>query len=1072
MKKDRLYTVNKWNKSAVGNVFDEGGLFKPQGYLAPSLGGTQFSSTSNLGINNINLTKPNTVPRVNWSNGVERSKAIGTSAGKLENFRKANGLSSVTSKPNVSGNVRLLPSIGAVGAALGGVAGDAIRGGFDDGGVGSSIQNIGGQIGSLIPGPVGGFISFGSGVVGGLFSRMFGVKENKENTNFIKQNTQNAINSGNTLAASSDNASLVSNAGKMIGSSGFNWEDLYQNGWFTSKGTRLGNNLIAKENTGLNIQSHGLATGAENVDTNMDRNALKNFAAFGGPLGTNMGAVDYGFMSDFLTMKNNQKNTEGLDNPFAGVSPAFFAKGGKIEIKHPGRLTALKKRTGKTEAELWAEGNPSVRKMITFARNARKFKHAYGGYLDAVNNLLAFGGDLETHGGDYPTKLTHIDAGGSHEENPNQGVQIGKDQEGTPNLVEEGEVIYDDYVFSNRISVDDATKERFNLSKKKDLTYADLAKKLEKNIAETPNDPISQATFKAQMQTLQEEQERQKQEMETKRAKEAFESLSPEEQVAVMQQQAAQEQAAQDAVIQEEAMTQQQVQPSPEEIAMAQQQEQMTQPEIVEDQSVMAEGGNLFEEGGSKKNVGTWKNDKENHWDVFTKPGLKRYIENIRQRLDMAPDEESKTAVRKDAMNELNSLQQSYYDHIRNGIGKSNYGYSEDVLNHQKLFDRLFGNTGFYTKDDNGNIKNLIAEAINLPKGAATEDKPDNWFDGYNGPRTSIRNFGSTSYGDDAYYKDLVDDFADLGLTYAPNDNWKDDNGTLYGLSIPEIDAAKEAAEKAPKVWDWNTGSWIDRPAEATSEQKVLTPTTPTPTPQITSEDEDVVPRHRAEWPRYAGLFGPVTGLTMMTAGIGRPDYSGLDSALAMASEASNQSTYIPIGDKLQYSPLDIWYEQNRLDQNSRATDRVLTNSSNPARMAGILTNSYNNQIASAELGRKALEYNDTKKAQVADFNRNTDLQNSHMGLQSSIYNAEMANKARHYRSSLAADIARQKLENEAGWYNSLYSNINNLYKGMSELGRENEDKNWRDILALSGAFGNLNPEIYKQLRIKKKSRK
>lgn len=65
----------------------------------------------------------------------------------------------------------------------------------------------------------------------------------------------------------------------------------------------------------------------------------------------------------------------------------IYAGGGKIEIKHPGRLTALKERTGKTEAELWATGNTATRKMITFARNARKWhKGADGLYLDTEAN--------------------------------------------------------------------------------------------------------------------------------------------------------------------------------------------------------------------------------------------------------------------------------------------------------------------------------------------------------------------------------------------------------------------------------------------------------------------------------------------------------------------------------------------------------------------------------------------------------------------------------------------------------------------------------------------------------------
>ena len=62
-----------------------------------------------------------------------------------------------------------------------------------------------------------------------------------------------------------------------------------------------------------------------------------------------------------------------------------YKEGGSINIKHPGRLTALKERTGKTEAELWATGNAHTRKMITFARNARKWKHDDGGSLSGFS---------------------------------------------------------------------------------------------------------------------------------------------------------------------------------------------------------------------------------------------------------------------------------------------------------------------------------------------------------------------------------------------------------------------------------------------------------------------------------------------------------------------------------------------------------------------------------------------------------------------------------------------------------------------------------------------------------------
>ena len=69
-----------------------------------------------------------------------------------------------------------------------------------------------------------------------------------------------------------------------------------------------------------------------------------------------------------------------------------MAKGGKIHIKpsHRGRLTELKKSTGKTEAELYKNGSAATRKMITFARNARKWKHGLGGHLFGEDARLTF----------------------------------------------------------------------------------------------------------------------------------------------------------------------------------------------------------------------------------------------------------------------------------------------------------------------------------------------------------------------------------------------------------------------------------------------------------------------------------------------------------------------------------------------------------------------------------------------------------------------------------------------------------------------------------------------------------
>ena len=113
-------------------------------------------------------------------------------------------------------------------------------------------------------------------------------------------------------------------------------------------------------------------------------------------------------------------------------------------------------------------------------------------------NKKADGGNLFTNG------VTTIGNGGTHESNPYEGVQMGVDPQGIPNLVEEGEVIYDDYVFSNRLRVPKEVKQKYKL---RGVTFADAAKQLQKESEERPNDPISKRGLNAAMVMLQQEQE-------------------------------------------------------------------------------------------------------------------------------------------------------------------------------------------------------------------------------------------------------------------------------------------------------------------------------------------------------------------------------------------------------------------------------------------------------------------------------------------------------------------------------------------------------------------------------------
>lgn len=106
----------------------------------------------------------------------------------------------------------------------------------------------------------------------------------------------------------------------------------------------------------------------------------------------------------------------------------------------------------------------------------------------SVNTSFAAGGLLSDN---FTNGVTEVNAGGTHEENPYSGVPMGMAEDGQPNLVEEGEAIYNDYVFSNRLKVPKAIRSKYKLRGPKDMTYAEAFLKAQEESEERENDPIS-----------------------------------------------------------------------------------------------------------------------------------------------------------------------------------------------------------------------------------------------------------------------------------------------------------------------------------------------------------------------------------------------------------------------------------------------------------------------------------------------------------------------------------------------------------------------------------------------------
>lgn len=171
---------------------------------------------------------------------------------------------------------------------------------------------------------------------------------------------------------------------------------------------------------------------------------------------------------------------------------------GDIAKKYPLLLEAVKEgNLDKIKEEAKVHYTPKGKTKPIEDTRRNKFREDNFWYYE-------LGGPINTHGGVFDNGVTIVGNGGTHEENPLEGVQMGVDEQGIPNLVEEGEVIFNDYVFSNRIEAPKNLKKRYKFKGK---TFADVAKSIQKESEERPNDPISKAGLDVNMARLAMSQE-------------------------------------------------------------------------------------------------------------------------------------------------------------------------------------------------------------------------------------------------------------------------------------------------------------------------------------------------------------------------------------------------------------------------------------------------------------------------------------------------------------------------------------------------------------------------------------
>jgi hypothetical protein len=935
--------------------------------------------------------------------GNSSSSSSGSSSSNINTNNTSNTTSDGSSIFGLSSD-----NLGALSGAVG-TAGYSILSDGLDSKAGSTINSIGstaGNIVSMIPGGqvIGAAIKAGSGVVGGLTNKLFGANLNTEKIDSIKSNN----NSLNTLNIGEGDTNYLANSWNSINfGSDFSKKNIGRDGIFSNKASNTYKRLRNQQNVARSNASLLFNNAVNNSDYNNDLNMMANYSAYGGPLGGygyNNSAVGYDLSMQQLANQRlntlNQSKLTSMPNSFGATNTSnTLSNGGSIYINpaNRGKFNATKKATGKSTEELTHSKNALTRRRAIFAQNAAKWNHK-----------KAFGGDLSVNGGDFPTGLLNIGTGGTHEQNPNEGVQMGVDNQGVPNLVEQDEVVYNDYVYSNRLK---ATKDSLKAGQLPDKyigkSFSDIAELLGRESEERPNDPISQAGLKDNMDRLQTSQEDLKQ---TKQLNQ-FRRLPKEQQLAIMQQGQQMQQA------------QQAQQGNPQEQQGLQVPQEYMQSDNREPQ--FGFGGNLFLGGGNKKKLHFTSSD---------------FMRNTDRNMFMTPEEKAAyyngnnyNVVDWNNVNPAfdNSINVGYVPYYSNK-SVNDVQNMENSSNYQAFTNYILNNDNDYTRAYINNLNNKLGNNMLL-------DSKGNRVSNFNTLYNNLRNDHKQGYAH------LTPSFSEKSA-FPKINVFKDDAGNIYwdknSAAQAGYDISKDIANTTDKANETKLimGN-ITNLSNPEGRAGIIEDNIKYNNNNSKEEDEPYTQDLEPTWMRYAPVVGSALGVFSDAMGwTNKPDYTNADIIANSVNHLSNVSA-TPVGNYLQYNPFDRDYYINKLNAQAGATRRGVVNASNGNRAtatAGILAADYNAQNQLGDLARQAEEYNLKQREDVGTFNRGTNEFNSESSLK-----AQMANKQNdelRVNAALQSAKLRDDIFNRASAGRS--ANLTNLFNNMGNIGRENYARN------------------------------
>lgn len=614
-------------------------------------------------------------------------------------------------------------------------------------------------------------------------------------------------------------------------------------------------------------------------------------------------------------------------------------------------------------------------------------------YNNLKMNIKAFGGELTpfVNQGDFTNGVKYIENGGTHEENPNMGVQMGVDNEGIPNKVEEGEVIWNDYVFSKRLTPTEAFLKEAGLGKKYvGKTYAEIAKDISKESENRPFDTISRNGLNDRLAKL--------------------------------------------AMVQELSR------------AIERQDEQFAEDEVMYDEAMnsAADGGPLksilfpslnTEDDTMLSEVERRAQAEKNKRALKRKEEIKGWYKNAKQRVIDAFSPRIDTVDVRELPQNFNSINSLLFPALNSSTQVDNELKKGGKINikpsKRGTFTSAAKKRGMGVQEFASKVlanPNKYSEAMRKKAQFAKNAAKWHAFGGnlfpYGGDLYDLIYDPESPYGDIGNSLLNPDDVEINNNIYIPDNIFKDlktrYKGRVRPMKIPATNYAITNVDEQ-EVDEPEVQSVIDRYKQGHRNDV----NAPWYNPQVKGEGVN----------HFSTMMSGAQVLSDLLGGTNEEDYSDAD-IIGRAARNIREVSPTPIGGYMRFSPYDINYDIARLDNINAGNIRAMLDlaaGNRGAAMAGLYGSNARAIAQRGDLRRKALEYNDNRENAVAQFNTGIDQINAQQALQAAIQNQS----ADYQRGQLKTEEAKLRDVVKSATSQAKSSNITNWGNNMDKERRD-----------------------------------